>query len=252
MPILKYNFISSKLVSNSNLIINFKNDLYIHLSSNLYDDELIFTNINKFVKYFESVKNIITNFSNDVDGLEYDVEFELELEFQINSKKNFYPNFILKQIQLNKNYKINKISKQIKNSDYTNITNILDYNNEIHTNTNPYFIVKIIKTENYNIFDNFYKGKYILLKKMNTNEYIEIDFDKYLIYHYDTDKYEDNCENSINLDTHSFKFYNKKLCVNGGPIYKITKLDNENKIMLDNQIYEIDFDSTVDIDDFIL
>lgn len=249
MVILKYNFFSSETISKLNSITNLKNDLYIHLGSNMYDDDLIFTYMENFIKYYESIRNMIIGFLNDIDGLEYNVEFELE--FFTDNKKNIIPNFTLKNIYLDKNYETNKISKQIKKSDYNNITNVLDYNYEINVNTNPYFIVNISKTDNYIIHDNFYKGKYTLLKKYNTNEFIEVDYDRNLIYHFDMDKYNIDCENSNYLDTNTFRFYNKKLCVNGGPIYKIIKSCSPNQLIIDNELYEIDIDSTVDILDFI-
>lgn len=238
MYVLKYD------IANLNSLKNFKNDLYIYLSSNLYDDTIIFDYINNYINYYEQIQNMILNFSNDINDLDYDVEFELTFDNQIS-------HLYLKSINLEKTQKINRMTNQIKYNDYINIIKILDYNYEIYVNTNPYFIVKIIRTLNYNQHDNFYKGKYVLLKKINTNEFIDIDFEKYLIHHYDLDKYQNDFNDSSYLDSHTFTFYNKKLCVCGGPIYIITKLEESNKIMLDNEIYEIDIDSTVDIFEYI-
>lgn len=230
-----------------NNLIKFKNDLYVCLNT-FGPDELSEDSIhkytNEFVKYFNQIYTLIENFENDIENLKYNVEFKIIFNSNI-------PIILLNSICLAQSHLSNltdeKLSSKIKKSDYDKLTNFLDFNYEITVSTNPYYIVTITNTNNAVYYDDFYIGKLILLKNINTSEAIEINFDSNLLFIYDLDE----LDRLDDIEPNGFKFYNGKLIIYDGPVFKIKKLSEPNLIGLDEQIYLIDPISTIDINQIL-
>lgn len=231
-------------------INKFKNDLYIYLNLNIDSDYLIFKYTEEFIEYFNKIYNLVINFKNEIKNLLYEYIFEISW---FNSK----PNIFLVELNLinNDNNLITNITNQIKQIDYINLIKVLDYNYLIEINTNPYFIFNIKRINQYIQINNFYKGKYILLilqdldnEDKNKFKQIEINFDTNMIYFIE---YDINNDEEI-FDNYTFELYNYKLIVHNGPIIKIEKVfDEKDKVILNNKLYLIDNESTVNIFDFI-
>ena len=231
-------------------INKFKNDLYIYLNLNVDSDYLIFKYTEEFIEYFNKIYNLVINFENEIKNLLYEYIFEI-------SWFNLKPNIFLVELNLinNNTYLITNITNQIKQIDYINLIKVLDYNYLIEINTNPYFIFNIKRINQYIQINNFYKGKYILLilqdldnEDKNKFKQIEINFDTNMIYFIE---YDINNDEEI-FDNYTFELYNYKLIVHNGPIIDIKKVFNEkDKVLLNNNLYLIDNESTVNIFDFI-
>jgi hypothetical protein len=262
-------------------IKNFKKDLYINLNMKFDSDELICKYVDDFVIYYNKIHNLLTRLSNDLDELNYSYEFE------INYINNF-PTLSLRKISLTesdkksliKNYK--NLTNKIKRTDYVKITDLLDYNYSIKVNNFPYFIVEIYKTIDYVLYDNFHTGNYVLLKNLNSEKKIKINFDNNKILFInpkdklekkrftqndleffenlsfsddlndldDSDdlEYSDNSEDSdSNIEEFSYKLYKNKLIIPDGPIIIIKKTIKPNEILFDNNLYLIESESTIDL-----
>lgn len=230
-------------------INKFKNDLYIYLNLNIDSDYLIFKYTEEFIEYFNKIYNLVINFENEIKNLLYEYIFEI-------SWFNLKPNIFLVELNLinNNTYLITNITNQIKQIDYINLIKVLDYNYLIEINTNPYFIFNIKRINQYIQINNFYKGKFILLilqdldnEDKNKFKQIEINFDTNMIYFIEYD-----INNEEIFDNYTFELYNYKLIVHNGPIIKIEKVfDEKDKVILNNKLYLIDNESTVNIFDFI-
>jgi hypothetical protein len=192
-----------------------------------------------FEKYFNQIYMLINNFQNDIENLKYNIEFQIS--FIENT-----PTILLNSIYLDTS-NIPNVSHKIKKSDYENLTKILNFNYEINVNIFPYYIVKIIKTNNTIYYNDFYIGKLILLKNIETCEEIEINFDSNALFIYNLNELNDIEE----IEPFGFKFFNNKLIIYDGPVFKISKMTDENYIKLDEQIYFIDPISTVNINVFL-
>lgn len=238
---------------NKNLI-KFKNDLYICLNT-LGHNELMEDDIYKytieFVKYFDQIYVLISNFDNNIENLKYNVEFKILFEhniplIELNSIcLNLSPNNLI-----NSNEISNKISNKIKKSDYDKLTNFLGFNYAITVNIDPYYIVKIVKSNIPTYYEDFYIGRLILLKNVNTNESIEINFDTNSLFIYNLNE-SNELDEPDEIEPNGFKFYGGKLIIYDGPVFKLTKLAESNLIKLDEQIYSIDPISTIGIEQFI-
>lgn len=234
-------------------LIKLKNDLYVYFNTfvpiELMEDDIYFYT-NEFVAYFNQIYALISNFENEIENLKYNIEFIIIFDSNI-------PKIILNSIYLSvcecacacecahvsaPDNSIGNLSSKIKKSDYDKLTNILNFNYETVVNINPYYIIKIMKTDNFVNYSDFYLGKLILLKNIITDEKIEINFDSNLLFFYHADE----LDNIDEIEPNGFKFYNNKLIVYDGPVFKITKLEN-NYVKLDEQIYLIDPISTIDI-----
>ena len=237
---LKYN------LDHKSNIQNFQNDLYIYLNTkiDLTDDDQILKYTDEFVEYFNKIYKFVMSFENEIDNLRYEYEFEI---FQIADKLSIkLIRLDLTDIHLITNG-IGIICDKIKESDYGNIVKNLDYNYLIKINTYPYVITSITKSNEYLQHNNFYNGKYILLKnKLNLN-YIEINFDNKLVYFVDPNVFQPDELNNEMVDEYGFKLYKNNLTIVDGPIIKLIPTNNPNEIQLDDELYQIDSESTVNI-----
>lgn len=228
-----------KILSSPNSIYpieRFKNDLNICL--NLFENmnEICDVYVDKFIKYFESLCKIVGGFLNELIDVEYVVEFKMIV-------KNNVPCLYLNRMFVN-NFNNTNISSHVKHLDYINIVNFLDYNYEILVNIDPYYVVSVKKTVEYNQQTEFYRGRYILLRKVGFDEFIEINLDKGVIHYFDLVQGVLNIDELDCMDSFTFKIFNGKICVFDGPNYEI-KMGVGNEIWLNDILYEIDTNSTV-------
>lgn len=251
MHILKYN------LDHKSNIKNFKKDLYICLSSQLDNDIKISKYTDDFVLFFNKIYNVVSNFENDFKDLLYEYEFNIEYY-------NDFPIILLNGIKLlqNNNIKIISTNNLIKKIDYQNIIKILDFNYIFEINTNPYIIVKIVRSKEYIQCSDFYKGKNIYLFNSETSKEIEINFDNKYVYIYDSNQTNNYCdgiesksepepEPESEPEPYAFIFYNKKLIIHGGPSYNLIESNIPNTIYLDEELYHIHPESTVEIYDYL-
>lgn len=233
MKLLKY---SSNHESNIN---KFEKDIYIYLNLNSHnDDENILNYIDEFKNEFNRIYNFVKKLKNDINNLKYEYEFEIS----INLDK---PTMLLNKISLINidSIEIINIDDKIKKKDYTNMLKILDNNYIIKSNSYPYFIVDIIKTDNDNKYIDFYKDKYLILNNINLNKIFEIDFDNKLLYIFENDD-----KNKLQLkETYSFVINKNNIILLEGPFLQVEICLILNNIKLNNEIYFIDENSTIDI-----
>lgn len=230
-------------------LLNFSRDLYIFLNTKLDSDEQIIKYTNDFVNYFNQIIGMVKNFKNDIENLIYEYEFEVSFGVCYSN-----PSICLKKLQqiFPTDLEINrgKINKHVKHFDYLKIISLLDYNYSVWINTYPYFIYCICKTDEYIQYDDFYEGKFILLNNKDLTKHIELNFDNGLVYFYRFNK--DICEYEFdNYEQASFKIYKNRLVVIDGPIIELGKTDNDNEILLDEELYLIEPESSVNILGFI-
>lgn len=235
MFLFRYKILSGQ--SNDCPIARFKNDL--NICFNLFEDMNISMReiyMEKFVKYFESLCKIVGDFLNDLIDIEYVVEFKMVV-------KNNVPSLYLDHMFVD-NFNNTNISSHVKHLDYVSIVNFLDYNYEILVNISPYYVASVRRTLEYNQQTEFYKGKYILLRKVGFDEFIEINLDRGVIHYFELVQGVLNIDDLDCMDSFTYKVHNGKLCVFDGPNYEV-KLSLGNEIWLNDILYEIDVNSTV-------
>lgn len=237
MFLFRYKILSGQ--SNDCSIARFKNDL--NICFNLFEDmdmnmDTYEIYVEKFIKYFESLCKIVDGFLNDLTNIEYVIEFKMVV-------KNNVPSLYLDHMFVT-NLNNTNISSHVKHLDYVSIVNFLDYNYEILVNISPYYVSSIKRTLEYNQQTEFYKGKYILLRKVGFDEFIEINLDRGVIHYFELEQGVLNIDDLDCMDSFTFKVHNGKLCVFDGPNYKI-KICGKNEILLNDVLYEIDICSTV-------
>lgn len=226
-------------------LLNFQKDLYIYFNTKLDSDEQIIKYTNDFVTYFNHINIMVKNFKNDIEDLTY--EYEFEIAFNIS---NDNPSISLKRLHViySNDFDKNsgKTNNRVKHLDYMKIVNLLDYNYSIFVNTFPYYIISIIRTNDYVQYNDFYNGQFILLKNNNLTKQIEINFDNGIIYFYCLDKEISEYEFD-DYDQFNFRFFQNKLIVINGPIIVLTITESQDKILLDEELYLIDSESSVNI-----
>jgi hypothetical protein len=294
-------------------IENFKKDILIFLITKYDKHKEIINWINEFVEFYNIINNMVRNFYNNINNLNYEYVFEIKLnqkhtqhiqhiqQLNLSNSNNIKPSISLYELNLISNYNNNNNNynnnnnnnndNKIKQSDYINITKILDFNYKIETSNNPYYIISIKKIHEYIQINNFFKGRYIILKLIQTNnivdlnnypnEKIEINFDTNMILFYHNLNTNSNSQNSIKstkstcltkstdlteltnsfyswceedeYESYSFKINKNQLIIPDGPIYTIVPTITNSKqcIYLDNMLYLIEPESTLNIFEYI-
>lgn len=220
-----------------NLEINktkMKNDLYIYLNNDDNDDIFI-DYINDFISFYEQLYIIIKLFENEISDINYNLVFEIDTT-------SYKPSIQLNSINIikNDNIIITNIKNQLKKNDYDNIFSLLDTNYFFEINIDPYYIIKIVRTNEYIQFDNFYIGRILTLNHIQHDKTIEIHFDTKIYYIYDSE---------TNISSYKFIIDKNIIILYNGPYIKIEKV--QDYIKIDDELYYIDNKYTnINIDNY--